>query len=124
MAFDFTDFYIKWKDHPKFNDIEVIEDEIVRVIVQKIEMILFTLKGELLGDPDFGADLLTLLHQTKVSADFVKEELIQQFSTYVPELDNIDYNLEVIFAENPNEYSDIMFINITIREYEINAIFG
>jgi len=123
-TFDFSDFYIKFPGHPKFNNTEVIEDEIVKVIVQKIEMILFTIKGELIGDPDFGGDLLTYLHDTKVSADFVEKNLRQQFSDYIPELDSVGYSMEVTFAENPNEYSDMMFIDITVREYQVNAFFA
>ena len=123
-AFDFTDFYIKFPGHPKFNDLEIIEDEIVKVIVQKIEMILFTIKGEMIGDPNFGGDLPIYLHQTNVSADFVKRNLSDQFSTYIPELDQTDYSLDVTFMQNPNEFSDMMFIDIKVREFEINAFFA
>ena len=123
-AFDFSDFYIKFPGHPRFNDLEVIEDEIVKVIVQKIEMILFTIKGELLGDPNFGGDLPIYLHQTNVSGYFVKKNLNEQISSYIPELDDIDYTLGVTFAQNPNEFSDMMFIDIKIKEYEINAFFA
>jgi hypothetical protein len=62
-ASSFTDFYIKFPGHPKFNDAEIIQDEIIKVIIQKIEMILFTNRGELLGDPNFGGDLLRYLHR-------------------------------------------------------------
>lgn len=123
MAFNFTDFYIKYKGHPLYNDREVTEDEIVKVIVQKIEMILFTMKGEVLGDPDFGGDLYNYLHSTRVSADYVEEELTSQFNTYIPELIEIGYTLNVTFSENPNEYSDMMFIDITFKEFEVNAYF-
>lgn len=123
-TFDFSDFYIKFPGHPKFNDLEVIEDEIVKVIVQKIEMILFTVRGELLGDPEFGGDLPIYLHETKVNSDFVDRNLRQQFSTYIPELDTVGYEMEITFAQNPNEYSDMMFIDITVREYEVNAFFS
>lgn len=124
MASDFKDFYIKFPGHPKFNDIEIIEDEIIKVIVQKIEMIIFTNRGELLGDPNFGADMLRYLHSTNVNADFVKSDLTKQFSDYIPELDEINYELEVRFAKNPLEYSDMMFIDIKIRDMEVNAFFS
>jgi hypothetical protein len=120
---DFTDFYIKYPGHPKFNDISLIEDEIVRVIVQKYEMILFTNKGELLGHPDFGGDLERLLHKTKVGAPYVEKNLNEQISTYIPELTGIPYELNVTFEQNPNSYSDIMFIDFKIKDYEVNAYF-
>lgn len=124
MASDFKDFYIKFPGHPKFNDVEIIEDEIIKVIIQKIEMIIFTNRGELLGDPDFGADMLRYLHSTSVNADFVKSDLAQQFSRYIPELSNIGYELDVKFAKNPVEFSDIMLVSINIRGFEVNAFFN
>ena len=58
MAFSFIDFYIGYPGHPRFKNLELIEDDIVRVIIQKYEMVIFTNKGELLGDPNFGATLV------------------------------------------------------------------
>lgn len=124
MAFDYTDFYVKYPGHPRFNDLEIIEDEIIRVIIQKIEMVLFTNKGELLGDPNFGADLIRYLHKTLVSADFVKQDIQEQVTRYIPELNGIDYGLTVSFAKNPNNFSDMMFIDFKIKEYEVNAFFS
>lgn len=123
MAFNFTDFYIKYPGHPKFNENEFIEDEIINVIVQKLEMILFTGKGEMLGDPDFGADLDRFLHETRVSANFVERQINEQIFEYIPELETITYELEVTFAENPSSFSDIMFVNITFKEVEVNTFF-
>ncbi len=62
MAFDFTDFYIEYPGHPRFRDLQIIEDDVVRIILQKWEMILFTNKGELFFEPNFGGDLEKLLH--------------------------------------------------------------
>ena len=49
MASSFIDFYIGYPGHPRFRDPELIEDDAIRVIVQKYEMILFTNKGEVLS---------------------------------------------------------------------------
>jgi predicted component of type VI protein secretion system len=124
MAFDFTDFYVKYEGHPRYSTLEVDENEIVEVIVQKIETVLFTNKGEVLGEPNFGADLEKYLHETRVSADFVEREIIEQIAQYIPELDSFGYTIEVTFAENPESYSDIMFVHISFRETEVNAFFA
>jgi hypothetical protein len=120
---DFTDFYIKYPGHPSFNDSNLIEDEIIRVIVQKYEMILFTNKGELLGDPNFGGDLERLLHKTRVSGKYVERNLNEQIGEYIPELNGIPYELNVSFEQNPNNYSDIMFIDFKLKDVEVNAYF-
>lgn len=121
---DFTDFYIRYPDHPSFNSEQVIEDEIVRVIVQKYETILFTNKGEVLGDPNFGADIERLLFKTKVSGTYVEKIINDQIAQYIPELNNVSYDLSVTFEPNPNNYSDMMFIDFKVRDYEVNAFFA
>lgn len=123
-AVDFTDFYILYKDHPRYVPKELIEDEIVNVIIQKYEMILFTNKGEVLGDPNFGANLLELLYQTKVSESYVVSTIDEQIAIYIPELANTNYTLNVVFVQDPENYQDIMFINLKIADYSIYAQIG
>ncbi len=120
--FDFRDMYIGYEGHPRFQVNTIITDDIIRVIIQKYEMILFTNKGELLGDPQFGADLLKLLYETRISATATRNTIALQISKYIPELNDIDYGLEVTFEQDPERYQDIMLINFTIRDYEVKAI--
>ncbi len=123
-SFDFSDFYILYKDHPRFVNKELIEDEVINVIIQKYEMILFTNKGEVLGDPEFGADLLELLYQTKVSDTFVRESINEQISIYIPELLETNYTLNVVFVQDPENCQDIMFIYLRFADYEVYAQVG
>jgi hypothetical protein len=120
--FDFRDFYIGYKSHPRFTINKIIVDDIIRVIVQKYEMILFTNKGELLGDPDFGCDLEKLLFETKISAYAVKQIINQQIGSYITELINTNYTLDVTFEEDPENYQDVMIVKFTITDYEVVAI--
>ena len=121
---DYVDFYIGYKGHPRFKDFRLVEDDIIRVIIQKWEMIIFTNNGEVLGDYDFGGNLLTLLHQTKVSASFVRKKLIIQIENYIPEITNIGYKLEVNFVQDKTDFRELMFVNLTIAEYDVYAEIG
>lgn len=120
--FDYREFYIGYPGHPRFTINKIIVDDLLRVIIQKYEMLLFTNKGELLGDPDFGCDLEKLLWQTKISASAVKRLIIYQIDSYIPELQGSNYELEVEFFENPENFQDAMSINFTIADFEVNAI--
>jgi hypothetical protein len=124
LSVEFKDFYIKYKGHPSFSDHELIEDEVIKVIIQKYEMILFTNKTELFGDPDFGADLILLLYETKVSGDFVKTEIIKQINTYIPEIANANYTLDVVFSQDPENAQDIMYTYFNIADFEVFAQIG
>lgn len=123
-AVSFIDFYILDQNDPTFMSDSIIEDEIISVIVQKYKTIIFTNKGELLGDPDFGADLLLLLQETKVSSDYVQGEILSQIQTYIPELIGTNFTLDVLFTQDPYNYQDIMFINFNIADYQIYARIG
>jgi len=120
--FDFRDMYIGYEGHPRFQVNKIITDDIIRVIIQKYEMVTFTNKGELLGDPQFGADLLKLLYETRISANATRNVIALQISEYIPELNDIDYGLEVTFEQDPERHQDIMIINFSIRDYEVKSI--
>lgn len=121
-SLNFIDFYIGYKGHPRFTDKKLIEDDVIRVIIQKYEMVLFTNKGELLGDLDFGCDLPRILFQTRVSGETTKKMILEQIFKYIPEISDKKFQLTVDFFEDPENYQDMMQINFTIADYEVYAI--
>lgn len=124
MSQNFTDFYIIGPDDPTYTPLQVIEDELLNVIVQKYKMVLFTNKGEVLGDPDFGANLLELLYQTKVSESYVRNTISDQIVRYIPELLNTSYSLNVVFVQDPVNYQDIMFVYLKLADFNVFAQIG
>jgi len=121
---DFIDFYIEYPTHPSYSPNRLDEDDIISVIIQKYETILFTNQGEVLGDLNFGGNLEELLFETSVSGDFVKRQLNDQIQIYIPEIVNVEYKLDVVFAQDPGNYQDIMFINFEIQDYKVFAQIG
>jgi len=121
---DYVDFYILGPEDPTFNDNDLVEDDIINVILQKYKSIIFTNKGDVLGEPTFGADIELLLYETKVSEDYVTNIIIEQINTYIPELTTMNYTLQVLFAQDSLTFQDIMFIYFNIADYEVYAQFG
>jgi hypothetical protein len=119
--FNFIDFNIKYPGHPRYKSPQYIEDDTVRVIIQKYEMILFTNKGEVLGDPNFGCDLPILLFETYLSAAAVEGEIRAQISDYIAELDGVNYDLTVEINEDPENFQEYMYIFFSISDYEVNV---
>lgn len=124
MSQNFTDFYIINVDDPTYTHLQIIEDELLNVIIQKYKTILFTNKGEVLGDPDFGANLLELLYQTRVSESYVKNIINEQIVKYIPEMLNTSYFINVVFVQDPVNYQDIMFVYLKLVDYNIYAQIG
>jgi hypothetical protein len=118
---NFIDFYIGYPGHPSYRTSEMIEDDVVRVIVQKYEVIVFTNKGDLLGDPNFGADLVALLHETRISAEAVEADIENQILTYIPEIADVEYAVDVEFFEDPDNYQEVMVVDFQIAGYQVTA---
>ena len=116
---DFKDHYIGYLGHPKFIVNKIIEDDVIRVIIQKYEMLLFTNKGELLGDSDFGCDLQKLLFETRIAKSGVRIIIIDQINKYIPEIEKTNYFLDVEFSTDPENFQEVMEINFTIADYEV-----
>jgi hypothetical protein len=122
MAFDFSDFYIEYPGHPRFRDLRIIEDDIVRIILQKWEMILFTNKGEVFFNPGFGGDLERLLNETRLSAETIESDLNGQINSYISELSGVPYTLKVTFYEDPERHQEYMEVYLSLADYEIYAV--
>lgn len=118
------DFYILYPGHPRYESANLIEDDLIRIIIQKYEMIIFTIKGDVLGDPNFGASLEELLHTTLLSNVAVEERVKSQIDIYIPELQGTKYNLRVEFIQDNTDFREVMVIYFQIADYDVYSIFG
>jgi hypothetical protein len=118
---DVKDLVIRYPGHPKYEPDRIIEDDEVEVIVQKLEMILFTNKGEVLGDIDLGVNLEYYLWQTKVTTGNLKFKIEEQIVKYIPELIKIGYTFDLQLYEGT--LRDILYLNFVIKGYNIDFIF-
>jgi len=118
---DVKDLVIRYPGHPKYESGRIIEDDEIEVIVQKLEMILFTNKGEVLGNLDIGANLEYYLWQTRVTTGNLKNKVEEQISTYIPELISIGYSFDVQLYEGT--LRDILYLNFVIKGYNIDFVF-
>lgn len=117
---DIKDLNIRGRSHPKFNSRRVIEDRTLEFIIQKLENVLLTNRGEVLGDPNFGANLEYYLWSTNVPVAKIQNEITNQINTYIPELNQFDYKLNVQIFEGT--YRDILQVNIRIKDNKVNFV--
>ena len=80
------DFYTRTMEDPKYlGDRVEISDELESAI-QQVKMTLFTKKGEVLGEPDFGIDLDSYLFEYSVDPMSLSQDATsQQISSYMVE---------------------------------------
>lgn len=117
---DIKDFNIRYKGHPKYNINRIVEDRTMEFIIQKLEMVLMTNKGEVMDDYDFGANLEYYLWSTKVPVNKIENEIQEQINTYIPEMNKLDYTINIELFQGT--IRDILKVNIKIKESELNFI--
>ena len=110
---DLTDLPIRFPGHPKYNAKEIIITDPVEMILQKLELLLYTKTGEVLGEPDFGANLEYYLWSTQVATSVIEDAISRQITKFIPELDAMGYNIEVYLVEG--ELRDIMYVDFLIK---------
>jgi hypothetical protein len=120
MILDFKDLYIKYDGHPRFHSNMIVEDDVIEVIVQKLEMVLFANKGSLYGEPNLGSNLEYFLWETKVPVSDIRSLVVDQINTYVPELNQIGYNFNAELFEG--SYRDILYLNFVIKGYNFEML--
>jgi phage baseplate assembly protein W len=120
---NYKDLVIRYDGHPKYNSYKVIEDNIIEVIIQKLEMILFTKTGDVFGQPNLGCDIEFYLWQTRVPATKIKSIINDQIGEYVPELNNLEYSMDINLYMGTIPERDIMYINFIINDYNVDFIF-
>lgn len=119
-AIDYRDFYIKYPQNDKYNSNLILTETKTDMIINKIEMVLFTNKGEFIADADFGCNLEFYLWQTRVSAARIEDIIRDQFNKYIPEINSIGYDLSVSVVAG--EIRDILIIDITVNDQTIEAV--
>ncbi len=117
---DVKDLVIRYDGHPRYESNRIVEDDDIEVIVQKLEMILFTSENDVIGE-SVGIGLEYYLWQTRVSVITIDSKVREQVSKYIPELEQLGYSLSVDIFEGT--YRDIMYLNFVIKGYNIDFIF-
>jgi hypothetical protein len=94
------DFYLRPETDPAYrpNQLEVYDD--LESAIQQIKMTLFTRKGEVLGDPDFGVELEKYLFEFSIDPFGLTKEAGGQINKYVGEARKRDITVK------PASYAD------------------
>ena len=121
INYDIRDLNIRGEEHPKYKSDRIFEDRKIEIIIQKLENILFTNKGEVLGDDEFGCNLEYYLWSTNVPVNKMQSDIQEQIDIYIPELnEEYEYTLSLDLYEGTTR--DILYINIKIIDSDFNFV--
>jgi hypothetical protein len=79
------DFYLRPESDPAFRPEQLEVYDSIESTVQQVKMTLFTRKGEVLGEPDFGIDVEKYLFEFTIDPFILTKEAEGQISKYVSE---------------------------------------
>ena len=111
------------EESPRYSETALeIHDKLVNLI-QKIEVMLYTPKGSLLCQPDFGVDLEKYIFETKVSSNYIKNEINLQMWKYVLSTEDSQFPVtcDVNFYERTNASSFMCVVDIYIGDYVVTS---
>ena len=108
-----ADIYSKISGDPKFfPNILEIDDEL-EILLNQIEMILFTRKGDVLGDEFFGANLEDIIYNTSATAGTIETAIYNQIQQYCTLSRIYNVSVNVRFFEGTER--DIGVVDILVN---------
>lgn len=112
-----VDIYLRDKDDPKFNPNAIEISNSLEIFIQKLLMILNTQRGSVLGNPNFGIDLSTYIFDFEFDDALVKNEIINQISSYISEDEKRLYKVDVDIKRFRGEDRDVVLIDFIINDF-------
>ena len=110
------DFYTRTDEDPKYlGDRVEISDELESAI-QQVKMTLFTRKGEVLGEPDFGIELDSYLFEYSIDPNRLGKDATSQINKYVTEARKRQITVSPSLYPDDKANRDIFVLLIDIPE--------
>jgi len=106
------EFYIKDIGEPNYKPDAIQQDAELGMLLTQIETMLFTRKGEVLGSPDFGANLEDHVYELRYNDYQLKKIIDEQLNAYVPLSRKYNVNVTVEVVEDTTHH--VMFLDITV----------
>jgi phage baseplate assembly protein W len=106
------EFYVRSLGDPGYNPDKLQQDDDLSMLLTQIETILFTKKGSVLGNPDFGANLEDYVYELRYNEYLIKSAINEQLNRYVPLSKKYPVSIAVDFTEELNRH--VMFLDIRV----------
>lgn len=114
------DFYVKTLGDPNYDPTKVHTESELAQLIGQIETTLFTNRGDVLGEPNFGCNLEDLVYSLNYNEQQVQDVVKQQLKIYVPLATKYDVKTTVAFYRG--EVRDIAQIDIEIdSKYQVGV---
>lgn len=111
------EIYLRDVTDPKYNKYIMETSNKIEIILNKIRMILYTNRGEVMGEPNLGMDLEDYLFQFTVNESELRNRFNSQIATYVPESKEFGISMDVTIETDGVQNTVYLYININNIRY-------
>lgn len=95
------------------NTTKTIIDETADLVLQQIDLLLDTDKGEVLGEQDFGTDYDKFLYEVNVGSNYIRDYIERNIENNV---DLLGWQLDVQVETMMGTLNDIILVNIELSK--------
>lgn len=114
------EFYVRAQGDPNFDPNKIHSESEIAQLIAQIETMLFTNRGEVLGEPNFGANLEDLVYSLNYNEGQIENMLRQQLEAYIPLAQKYNTQIDIQFFKGA--VRDIAQIDIVIdSKYQVGV---
>ena len=115
------EFYIRDTGDPHYDNKELQSSSEISMLLTQIEVLLFTRKGDVMGDPEFAANLDDYVYALRYNETMLKGVIEQQLAYYVPLA--AKYNTKVSVNFTDEDHRHLLFVDVIIDSKYQLALF-
>ena len=105
------ELYFRDASDRRYDKTQLETNSDLETLLNKIRLIMFTSRGEVLGFPEFGIDLESMLFDFDLNEGLIRDRFYAQIAKYVPER---QFKIDIEFEKQTNNYENLFYIYITI----------
>ena len=106
------ELYIKTIGDPNYDADQIQADEDIQMLLTQIETLIFTNKGEVMGNADFGLNIEDYVYSFRYNDTMLQNMIEEGISRFVPLSYKYPVSVKVEFT--PEIERNMVFIDITI----------
>ena len=115
------EFYIRDIGDPHYDNKELQTSSEISMLLTQLETLLFTRKGDVMGDPEFGANLDDYVYALRYNETMLKSVIEKQIAYYIPLAAKYNTQVEVTFTDEDTRH--LLFVDVIIDSKYQLALF-
>ena len=115
------EFYIRDIGDPHYDSTEIQTSSEISMLLTQLETLLFTRRGDVMGDPEFGANLDDYVYALRYNETMLKGVIEKQIAYYIPLAAKYNTQVEVTFTDQDTRH--LLFVDIIIDSKYQLALF-